>query len=234
MTATLSSLTTVATIATELPGAAGLFERLGIDYCCGGKMPLETACRRKGLQTQDVLAQLESITPDSGQSTRDWSSATMTELAEHIQSTHHQYLKDELPRLITLTAKVARVHGENHPELITLADAFVRFSDDMFSHMDKEEKVLFPLLRATERAGAAPSVSVDQPIQCMTGEHEEAGRALESFRTLTNDFAPPTGACNSWRVMLSDLERLERDMHQHVHKENNILFVKAVAPGQPV
>lgn len=234
MTALPSASTTVARIATECPGAAGLFERLGIDYCCGGKMPLEIACRRRGLKTEDVLAQLAKTASEPEQQVQEWPGMSATDLANHIESTHHKYLKSELPRLRKLAEKVAAVHGDSHPELCTLAETFSKFSEDMISHMDEEENVLFPTLRAKERGDFQLPVHIDRTIACMTHEHEEAGRALEQFRFLTHDYTPPEVACNSWRVLLGDLKRLECDMHEHVHKENNILFAKALSSSGPV
>ncbi len=229
MSVTPTIESTVATIATEIPGAAGVFERLGIDYCCGGKLPLARACERRGLDPATVLAEVERQAPRERADAQDWSRAGMTALCDHIEHAHHGYLKAELPRLGELAAKVARVHGENYPKLRELSGAFARFSDDMFSHMAKEEGVLFPALRAMERGERPMGGAIDGPIKCMTDEHDEAGAALATFRALTDDYAPPMHACNSWRVLLGDLSRLERDMHQHVHKENNILFPKGLA-----
>jgi regulator of cell morphogenesis and NO signaling len=230
MTSVLNEQATVATIATSVPRGARVFERFGIDYCCGGKLPLESACRRRGLNTEEVLDALRAAAAESPAGERDWNTASLAELADHIESVHHHFLTEELPRVRALATKVARVHGENHPELREVAEVFVAFADEMFSHMRKEEGVLFPAIRAIERGeSGAPGASIDAPIACMVHEHDDAGRSLERMRALTGDFRPPAEACNSWRVLVNDLARLERDTHAHVHKENNILFPRALA-----
>jgi regulator of cell morphogenesis and NO signaling len=216
---------TVATIATEIPGAAGVFERHGIDYCCGGKLPLARACQKRGLDAEAVLVEVKRAVPAAG--APDLAGMGMGGLCDHIERTHHAYLKAELPRLEQLAVKVGNVHGENYPELRELAALMAEFSADMFSHMSKEETILFPALRAAERGEFGAGVAA--PIACMMEEHDDAGAALAKFRELTNGYAPPLHACNSWRVLLGDLARLEKDMHQHVHTENNILFPKGLS-----
>lgn len=229
MNTTLSPETTVATIASEIPGAAGVFERIGIDYCCGGKVRLAQACGKRGLKVDDVLSQLQSTAAGTTPTVRNWSQASMTELADEIEAKHHGYLKSELPRLCALADKVDKTHGDHRPELHELAHLFRNFADDMTIHMGKEEQVLFPILRSMDKGQSSSSLPINFPITCMTQDHEEAGAALELFRALTNGYTPPADACTSWRVLLADLARLECDMHEHVHKENNILFPKALA-----
>jgi regulator of cell morphogenesis and NO signaling len=220
---------TVATIATSVPGAASIFEQLGIDYCCGGSIPLAQACRKRGLDPADVLARLETAAQAPGSGVGDWAGMSLANLTTNIESAHHQYLKDELPHMRQLSRKVAKVHGDAHPELRTLSEEFERFADDMIAHMEKEERVLFPLIRSREAGRSDGPIAFDRPIRCLMHEHEDAGRSLAQFRSLTRGYAPPLGACNSWRVLLNDLKRLERDTHEHVHKENNILFPRALA-----
>ncbi|HMN41055.1 MAG TPA: iron-sulfur cluster repair di-iron protein [Phycisphaerales bacterium] len=229
----LTPETTVATIATSVPGAASLFEQLGIDYCCGGTIPLGQACRKRGLDPAEVIVRLEAAAQDPAPGGRDWAGMSLADLTANIESAHHQYLKDELPHMRHLSRKVAKVHGEAHPELRALSEEFERFADDMTSHMEKEERVLFPLIRSMEAGRSGGPIAVDHPIRCLMHEHEDAGRSLAAFRSLTGGFSPPMGACNSWRVLLNDLERLERDTHEHVHKENNILFPRALALDAP-
>lgn len=227
----LLSGVTVGELVVERPGRARVFEKLGIDYCCGGKRPLTEACRTKGLDVTQVVRQLEADDAGQGNDDRDWSKAALGELADHIEGTHHRYLKEELPPLQALARKVAAVHGEAHPELTELYDVVVGFRNELESHMLREEAVLFPLCRQLE-SGAVPEFlchgTIQAPIAAMVREHEDAGDALAKMRTLTADFTPPPGACNSYRALFDRLATLERDMHQHVHKENNILFPRAV------
>jgi len=223
---------TVGQLVVERPARARVFEKLGIDYCCGGKKPLGQACAEKKLDVTAVVAALQKADSDRAAAERDWGSSSLTELANHIESTHHAYLKSELPRLDFLTHKVAAVHGPHNPKLVQVREIFIGLKAEMDSHMQKEEQILFPLCRKLEQGGAGAAAShcgsVQNPIRVMIMEHDHAGNALEQMRALTDDYTPPAEACNTYRAMLDALAVLEHDMHQHVHKENNILFPKAV------
>jgi len=215
----------------ERPSRARVFERLGIDYCCGGKHPLRQACEQKQLNYDAVLADLDQDDAAPAEGLRSWASASLTDLCDHIDQTHHAYLKNELPRLEFLTNKVAARHGETRPALREVHQVFVALKSEMEGHMMKEERVLFPLCRQLDVAEELPAMhcgSIGNPIEVMIREHEDAGDALARIRALTDDFTCPPDACNTFRALYDSLHQLEQDMHQHVHKENNILFPKAV------
>lgn len=224
---------TVGQMVAEQPDFARLFEKLGIDYCCGGKVLFAAACAAKNLDAQTVLHMLDlNLLSAFGHGERNWDTAGLSELCNHIESTHHAYLKDELPRLMQIANKVASVHGEKDPALLDLARVFEAFSNELTEHMQKEENVLFPLCRELESSNARPLMhcgTVKNPVAVMEREHADAGDALAEMRRLTHDFTPPDWACNTYRVLLQSLAKLEKDMHVHVHKENSILFPKAVA-----
>lgn len=222
--------TTVGEMVVQRPGRARVFEKLGIDYCCGGKKPLELACRDKGLDTAAVLRQLAEAEQERSAVEQDWAARSLTDLTRHIEQTHHAYLKQELPWLDQISQKVALVHGKKHPEMLRVREIFVNFKAELDSHMMKEEQILFPLCRGFESQQALPNHcgSVRNPIRVMIAEHDDAGAALEQFRGLTHDYTPPAEACNTYRALLEGLRQLELDMHQHVHKENNILFPRAI------
>jgi regulator of cell morphogenesis and NO signaling len=212
---------------------ARVLERFGIDYCCGGRSPLRELCARRGL---DPLAVLHELAADDAHVAAgddpDWRSAPMSALADHIEATHHAYLREELPRLTQWVEKVARVHGERHPELLELQQIFASFRGELETHMLKEDRVLFPMCRMLETAAALPTFqcgSINNPIRVMLLDHEHAGDALADMRALTHNFTPPEDACITYRAMLEALANLEQDMHLHVHKENNILFPRAAA-----
>ncbi len=235
----VNQLATIGDLVRERPARSRVFEELKIDYCCGGKMQLEDACKRKGLDADQVRQQLAELDAqaDSDSSLVDADGMGLTELADHIQATHHQYLKDELPRLDMITEKVARVHGDHDPRLYEVRRAFEDLRDELVPHMMKEEIVLFPLIRSIEshrdtKSGeplpAAHCGSVANPVRQMELEHQHAGDALAVMREKTDGFEPPPWACNTYRAMLDRLQTLEQDMHQHVHKENNVLFPKAI------
>jgi regulator of cell morphogenesis and NO signaling len=223
--------TTVGQLVTERPGRARVFEAFGIDYCCGGKKPLAQAIREKGLDQRAVLRVLETFGEQAPATERDWSKSSLTALADHIEQTHHAYLKRELPRLEFLVNKVANRHGSHTPQLVELAGVFAAFKLELESHMQKEEVVLFPVCRRMERASAPQQLhrgSVENPIAVMIHEHDDAGDALKRMRELTDDYTPPADACNTYRALFDSLRELEQDMHRHVHKENSILFPKAL------
>ena len=221
---------TVGQLVAERPSRARVFEKFGIDYCCGGKKPLEQACRDRAVDVRAVLDALRQNDQRRGPE-RDWSAMGLTRLADHIEQTHHGYLRQELPRLDFLTHKVAAAHGQRHPELIRLRDLFAAFEAELINHMQKEELVVFPLCRRIEAGevdGSASEAGLQRPVDVLTHEHEDAGEALAEMRRLTGGFEPPADACNTYRALLDSLKELEADMHQHVHLENNVLFPAAL------
>lgn len=223
---------TVGELVREQPNRARVFESLGIDYCCGGKKTLEDVCAGKGLNAEEVMARLQALDSEGSESTEvDVDAMPLDALANHIVATHHAYLKRELPRLNEMVQKVNRVHGDKDSRLADLERTLYTFTRELDMHMMKEEQVLFPAITTLAHSDAAPNFmfgSVAHPIQMMESEHDSAGDGLEQMRKLTDDFTPPDWACNTYRAMLDGLVRLEADMHQHIHKENNVLFPKAI------
>jgi regulator of cell morphogenesis and NO signaling len=217
------------------PRRARLLERLGIDYCCGGRAPLDVACRRNGLDVATVLDQLalgDFEVPHNGHDGFDASRARLGELIDHIVTTHHAYLHRELPRLSALAGQVVGPHGVRHPELREVRDVLNDLQDDLKFHLLKEEKVVFPVIARLERAAEISlprGGSVARAIVVMEHEHGDAGAALARLRTLTDGYTPPEDACPTFRALLDGLAELEADLHVHVHEENNILFPRARA-----
>lgn len=214
---------------------AEVFRKFGIDYCCGGKKPLEEACRKKGVDPQVVQKELDELDSQSADTHQDFGSWELDALAEYIVNKHHHYVVGALPVLYELTAKVARVHGERHPELVEIARLFDAVALELQMHMRKEEHILFPFISkmaAARREGKPSPVSVfgsiENPIRMMEAEHDSAGGNLEEIRRLSDDFMPPVDACTSYRVLFAKLREFEEDLHRHVHLENNILFPKAI------
>jgi regulator of cell morphogenesis and NO signaling len=232
MVATTNKLeVTVGQLVTERPGRARVFEAFGIDYCCGGKKPLRQAIAEKGLSENTVLGVLDALDGQAPTNERDWSSASLTDLSNHIEQTHHAYLKPELPRLEFLVNKIAYKHGTTRPQLIELATTFKAFKAELESHMQKEEVVLFPICRQLESAKAPTRFhcgSVQNPVSVMIREHDDAGDALKRIRNLTDEYTVPDDACSTYRATFDSLRELELDMHRHVHKENSILFPKVI------
>ncbi len=215
---------------------AEVFRKYGMDYCCGGKKPLEEACRKKGLDPQAVQKELDELDLMPSKPQQDFEHWPLDELADHIVEHHHRYVADALPMLYELTAKVARVHGERHPELVKIAQHFNAVAEELEMHMLKEERILFPYIQqmaVAQRDGAPMPTpvfgSVENPIKMMEAEHESAGGGLEEIRQLSSDYTPPLDACTSYQVLFAKLNEFEQDLHQHVHLENNLLFPKAIA-----
>jgi regulator of cell morphogenesis and NO signaling len=237
----LNATQTVRQLATEVPNATRIFEKFGIDYCCGGGKSLEAACAQANLPLNEVLQSLQQGTaPAAGVGNLpDFNQASLSELVAHIVNTHHAYVKQEIPRLQKLLAKVVSVHGQNHPELFDMQHVFGGLAAELTSHMMKEEMVLFPYVNSLEQAvdsgrpsPRSPFGTVANPVQMMEMEHESAGNALKQLRNLSSDYTPPQDACFSYNTLFSALGEFETDLHQHIHLENNILFPRAIAMEQ--
>ncbi len=224
--------TTVAQLVIEKPARARVFEQLDIDYCCGGKKPLRQACEEKGVSVDEVVQRLLEVEESSETEERDWSQATLTELCEHIVQTHHEYLRRELPRLSELARKVADAHRERHPEWDEVREVYESLRFELQLHMQKEEHVLFPAIMQMEQANAPLRFhfgTVANPIRMMEYEHDSAAEALQNLHHLTNGYTPAKDACPTTRALLDSLQALEKDLHLHIHKENNILHPHAIA-----
>jgi regulator of cell morphogenesis and NO signaling len=223
---------TLGEVVASCPALARVFERFGLDYCCGGRRSLSVACEAKGL---DPLAVAVALEAEGGAGRRESAdidplSLTLAELADHIEKTHHAFMKAELPRLIEMAGRVARKHGGRDARLQEVATIVAALADEMLNHMQKEELILFPIIRQLE-AGPPNGFhcgSIANPIRQMEVEHESAGGALVRLRALTDGFKPDGEACNTHRVLLAGLAEVEADLHRHVHKENNVLFPRAV------
>ena len=228
-------------VATDYRTAA-VFERHGLDFCCSGCRTVEQACRDAGVDQRALLNELDVVLESPSAGTPAYASWSARALIDHIVTKHHGYVRESIPALLQHTAKIAAVHGERHAELAHIANLFRRVADEMTDHMAKEEMILFPFIAAVDAAVAGgrsapmpPFGSVENPIGVMEAEHKFVGDAMAEMRHLTNGFTPPEDACGTYRVTLQELDAFERDLHEHVHLENNVLFPKAVAleAGRP-
>ena len=232
---TVTSLT-VADIAATSLAAVRVFERLGIDYCCGGKRPLGEVCQEKGLDAAAVQQELDAAASAPEAAGCDWTTAPLRDLVDHIVTTHHEYLKREFQPLAERLEKVYRVYNERYgPTLVALPEVYAGLRSELETHMFKEERMLFPAIVAVESAavsGAPPPRTpfgpLANPIGMMENEHESAGQALSRIRTITGDFAIPGYACVTYRALMCGLQELEQDLHLHIHLENNIVFPRAI------
>lgn len=230
---------TVREIALELPQTTPIFEEFKIDYCCGGRKPFAEACANVGADPDAVMQRIETILAKPTDTSGWIGNSTLSELMDHIIDTHHLYTRKELVRLLPLMEKVARVHGDNHPELIEIQEAFIELANDLMPHLGKEEEVLFPFIRRMERniqnglpIPFPPFGTVQNPVRMMMMEHDTAGDILKKMRSLSQDYTTPPDACPSFTGLFHRLEELERDLHQHIHLENNVLFPRALEMEQ--
>lgn len=229
----------VAKLATRHPGTIRVFQRHGIDFCCGGKRPLAEASAEHGLDFETLRRELADAAAGPESDERDWEEAPLAELVDHIVTRFHDSLREELPRLAAMADRVLAVHGEKHPDVLpALARTFHGLRAELESHTMKEEQILFPWVCEMERSAtggasagcgvaASPGMGVDGPIAVMEAEHDDAARALAELRRLTGGFQPPTGACTTFRGLYHGLAELEADTHRHIHLENNVLFPRA-------
>jgi len=227
---------TVRDLAMEIPGATRVFERVGIDYCCGGQQSLAAACATAELTIEDVMKSLKlAAESHSAAQEPNFLTASLAELINHIVDKHHVFTKNEMERLRGLLNKVCAVHGQNHPELQTLKRLFETLSVELGPHMIKEEQVLFPHVKRMEAAVRdkrpvmpPPFRTVANPVRMLMMEHDGAGEFLKKMRRITSNYTPPEDSCISYQTLYQALEAFERDLHQHIHLENNILFPRAV------
>ncbi len=227
---------TVAEIAANSLEAVRVFERLGIDYCCGGKRPLADVCSEKGYDTAAVQSEIEAAIAGSDDTAEDWNTAPLHSVVAHIVSRHHEYLRRELSPLAARVNKVYSVYNQRYgPTLTGLPEVFSALQAELEMHIRKEEMILFPAIVSAERAvnagaGVPPSPfgTVANPIRMMEAEHDSAGDALARIREITNEHAIPDYACVTYKAMISGLKELEQDLHIHIHLENNILFPRAI------
>ena len=227
----ITSDSLVADIATTAPGTIPVFQRHHIDFCCGGRTPLAEVCAERGLDAALLVTELNAAAgPVSAE--RSWQDAPLSDLIAHIQTRYHEHLREELPRLDAMVDKVVSRHGAHLPNvLLPLQATYKALQDELLSHMEKEDVVLFPAIVRLEAGGAAGDVaaaaSLAAPIAIMEAEHESAGEALATLRAVTAGYTPPEWACPTFRGLYFGLAQLESDMHVHVHLENHVLFPRA-------
>jgi regulator of cell morphogenesis and NO signaling len=212
-------------------------EKMGLDFCCGGKKELKTAVSEKGLEMSLVVSALkEAVMTTSQEPERNWTTAGLTELCDYIESKHHSYMRENLPLISNMLARVKRAHAEHHGQmLVELEDDFISLREEIEAHLAKEEQILFPYIRQIEAfaksSGEMPEMhcrTIANPIRQMEHEHENAGEVLARMREITGNYTCPEDACETFKGLYQALDALEKDLHEHIHLENNILFPRAI------
>jgi len=221
---TIDPHASLAALVLDEPGRAELFERLGLDYCCRGERSLDTACTQQDLDVDTVVRVLEAhagTSTPTAEDEHDWRRASTADLCDHIVEAHHDRLRHELPRLGETLTTVVRVHGGDDPQLDELARVFSSFAGELLVHLDREEQVLFPACRAVEvGAPVDPQALLDE----LEHDHADVGETLLVLRDLAGGYRSDAARCSTHRALLDGLRALERDLHQHIHEENNVLF----------
>jgi regulator of cell morphogenesis and NO signaling len=240
MTVQVDEKTTVRDLVGRYPQTRPVFEQHGIDYCCGGGKRLADAAREHNLKLPELVEALEKAlkeaTDQAKPADKDWYAAPLSELVRYIVDVHHGYMRTELPRLRLLLPTVLKAHQAQHGDMLREVQTLFNALDvELSRHLMKEEQVLFPYIVAAEAhsraTGAKPSSpfgSVRKPIQQMEHEHDDAGKTLAQLREVTHHYALPSDACPTFRATYEELQRMEADLHQHIHLENNILFPRAI------
>ncbi len=214
---------------------AQVFKKFGIDFCCGGKKSVKQVCAEKGISQDELEAELIAMDEAEQNRQAEYDKWEPGFLADYIVNMHHKYVREAIPALYEYTTKIARVHGERHPELLDVVKHFTNVANELESHMPKEERVLFPYIKQLDEAKKSnvrldkPSFgSIQSPINMMEMEHEHAGNELEKIREITNNYTLPADACATYTVAFKKLQEFEDDLFRHIHLENNILFPKAL------
>jgi regulator of cell morphogenesis and NO signaling len=234
-----TAATLVADIAAHHPRSIEVFERHGIDFCCGGRRALGEACREQGAAVEAVAAEIAAAAAREVPADRVFTDAPLGELLDHIVSRYHTALREDLPRLGRMADKVAEVHGSRHPELAELAHVYRELRDELTPHLATEEERVFPAVRRLAEPGTA-AADVQGALHALEEAHDRAGTALARLRALSGGFAVPEDGCSTYRALYEGLARFERELHEHVHLENNVLFPRVVSlqarpadPGNP-
>ena len=217
--------------------AAAIFEKYHLDFCCKGKRSLQQACAEQQLPVDEITTELQTIfSKDPSHNENSFEQLSLTQLVDYIVSTHHDYVKKEMPQILAYLQRVAAKHGDRHPEMLKVFELFAEVKQEMEMHMQKEELILFPRIKGLEMISQKDDAELQLtmaylqgPITVMEHEHDHAGNLLDEIRKLTNDYNPPADACTTYRLSFAALKAFEIDLHQHVHLENNILFPKALA-----
>lgn len=225
---------TVADCVTENIKASHVFKKYGIDFCCGGGISVEKACEKKGVDYSQLVEDLNKINSVE-ESGINFNQLPLDELIDYIIEKHHKYVEANIGLLIQYSAKVAKVHGVNSPELIEVNKLFQKVAGELAAHLKKEEMILFPFIKKMVKADSEgnkihfhQTSTVANPITMMEEEHEEAGNIFKEISRLTNNYTPPAHACNTYKALFDKLDEFEQDLHEHIHLENNILHPKAL------
>lgn len=214
---------------------ATLFSKYKIDFCCKGNKTLEEVCQAKGLDTTQIENEINSVLNSGSSTEMDFKTFSPNLLIDYILETHHEYIQEKTPILLMYLDKLCKVHGERHPELFEINNLFQISANELLNHLQKEEIVLFPFIKTMTNAIKNKETiqqpgfgTVENPIAMLKHDHETEGDLFAKISELTNEYNPPSDACQTYKVTFAMLKEYEQDLHKHIHLENNILFKKAI------
>ncbi|MEH7354702.1 iron-sulfur cluster repair di-iron protein [Neobacillus drentensis] len=232
MTFTITENSLVKDIVNELPKTSDVFKKNRIDFCCGGNIPLSQAVAQNQLNMDTLLEELKIVFETYENTEKDvevWTESDSNTIMEHIISNYHRVSEEELSMLSPYVTKVSRVHGDNHPELLKVNELFYEFKKELLKHMEKEEAIVFPLIKQIIDGTVENRKEAIAMITELEKEHDHAGEILRQIREVTSDYKLPLDACGTYRLVYARLEALEELTFMHVHLENNILFPRYIA-----
>ncbi len=234
MNNTTTDTRTIGEIVADNYHTADIFNKYGIDFCCGGGITLSEACKNKGVSINELsraIREIDSLKTVSGDNFNAWEPAF---LIDYIIGTHHSFVRNKVVEIAAYAEKVASVHGERLPVNIEIYKKFTALTSELLQHLQDEEQIVFPLIRSIARKRKKGIDLTDEELtelkeqlDLMVGDHDGAGDIMAEIRKLSNNFTPPEDACTTFRIFYQNLEGFENDLHKHVHLENNILFKKA-------
>lgn len=218
---------------------AFIFEKFGLDYCCKGNIRLSDACQKQNISVPLLIEELNRAVSGDPVNQQDFNTWPLDLLADYVEKKHHAYVTEKIPVITRHLDKICQAHGKNHQELFEIHHLFDKSAEELTVHMKKEEFILFPYIRrmVTAKKGnlhiaPPPFGKLENPIQMMMHDHDEEGERFRKISALTHNYNPPSDACNTYKVSFALLKEFEKDLHMHIHLENNILFPKAIAMEQ--
>ena len=222
---------TIADIVTADIRTASIFKRHGIDFCCGGGKILSDVCKEKKIRVSKITNEIQKL--NSINKEKNYNKMSVNALIKHIIETHHKYVKEKIPTIKDFAKKVSKVYGKNYPETNLIYHLFLRLSDELLDHINKEEEILFSKIKILVDKTYSKSVffsygTISNPIKMMEMEHESAKKVLKEIEELSNKYNSPPSACNTYKALYNSLKEFQDDLHIHIHLENNILFPKVM------
>lgn len=219
---------TIAEIVSDDIKTASVFKKYHLDFCCGGGKTIDKACENKNIDVDKLYMDLELILQEPIAKNTNYKDWKLEFLIDYIVNVHHSYVTENIPVIYEFAQKVAKVHGDHSPETIEIANLFTTLANELTSHMQKEEKILFPAVKEmlANQKNEFYFGSIENPVSMMEHEHDVAGDLVKKIQGLSTNFTTPEYACNTYKALYFKLEEFTNDLFQHIHLENNILFKK--------